>query len=93
MIKIVVFIDWLIYYNIDKTQRDGSYQIRNICIVLIEIVYNPKRVKWRYKFTFSRHNSFLHYYYNVLRCRLVIIMYITQQIITCNTAYKNIQKQ
>ena len=21
-----VFIDWLIYYYIDKTQRDGSYQ-------------------------------------------------------------------
>ena len=26
MIKIVVFIDWLIYYYIDTTQRDGSYQ-------------------------------------------------------------------
>ena len=27
MIKIVVFIDWLIYYYTDTTQRDGSYQI------------------------------------------------------------------
>ena len=26
MIKIFVFIDWLIYYYIDTTQRDGSYQ-------------------------------------------------------------------
>jgi hypothetical protein len=26
MIRIVVFIDWLIYYYIDTTQRDGSYQ-------------------------------------------------------------------
>ena len=26
MIKIVVFIDWLIYYYIDTTQRDGSFQ-------------------------------------------------------------------
>jgi hypothetical protein len=27
MIRIVVFIDWIIYYYIDITQRDGSYQI------------------------------------------------------------------
>jgi hypothetical protein len=26
MIRIVVFVDWLIYYYFDKTQRDGSYQ-------------------------------------------------------------------
>jgi hypothetical protein len=24
--KTVVFIDWLIYYYIDTTQRDGSYK-------------------------------------------------------------------
>ena len=24
--RIVVFVDWLIYYYIDRTQRDGSYQ-------------------------------------------------------------------
>ena len=29
MINIVVFIDWLTYYCIDTTQRDGSYQIVN----------------------------------------------------------------
>jgi hypothetical protein len=27
MIKIFVFIDWLIYYYIDTTQRVGSYQM------------------------------------------------------------------
>jgi hypothetical protein len=27
MIKIVVFIDWVMYCYIDTTQRDGSYQI------------------------------------------------------------------
>ena len=26
MIKKTVFVDWLIYYYIDTTQRDGSYQ-------------------------------------------------------------------
>jgi len=30
MIKIVVIIDWLIYYYIDTTQRDGSYQILSL---------------------------------------------------------------
>lgn len=30
MIKIVVFVEWLIYYNIDITQWDGSYQKKNV---------------------------------------------------------------
>jgi hypothetical protein len=28
IIKMVVFIDWLIYHYIDTKQRDGSYQIQ-----------------------------------------------------------------
>ena len=31
MINIVVFIDWLIYYYVDTTQRDGSYQTYILC--------------------------------------------------------------
>jgi hypothetical protein len=31
MIRIVVFVDWPIYYCIDITQRDGSYQKKCVC--------------------------------------------------------------
>ena len=42
MIKIVVFIDWLIYYYIDTTQRDGSYQIKKDR--LSQLVFNYKQI-------------------------------------------------
>ena len=37
MIKIVVYIDWLIYYYIDTTQQDGSYQRTGfVCVIPAE---------------------------------------------------------
>jgi len=44
MIKIIVFVDRLIYYYIDTTQRDGVYQIisYHLNVHQLEVVYFNK---------------------------------------------------
>jgi hypothetical protein len=83
MIKIVVFIDWLIYYCIDTTQRDGSYEIMlYTCFPLHSIFHcklhttpyeatRPRMISWNncVKSAFSN-SKFLHTPH-IKRCNFV----------------------